>query len=136
MSSKIVKEFTYKNRKCIVCLNTKKCNFDDYLTAYAFLPELEELYEKEVAQEPDFFERSDLPLHEFFNFAGATWFGTLSFDNPEYDNKLCCGIDLAHFHNFEYGTNLRVATAEDDIRELVDCLEANYGDWEKTDETK
>lgn len=135
MSSKIIKEFTYKNRKCIVCYNNKKC-FDDYLTAYAFLPELEELYEKEVEQEPDMFERSDLPLHGFFDYAGASWFGTLSFDNSDYKDKLCCGIDLAHFYNFEYGTNLKVATAEDDIKRLIDYLEDNYGDWEKKDETK
>lgn len=132
----ILKEFTYKNRKCIVCFNSKKGNFDNYLTAYAFLPELDDLYEKEIEQEPDMFERIDLPLHGFFDYAGATWFGKLSFDNPEYDDKLCCGIDLAHFYNFEHGTNLKVSIAEDDIKELVDCLEANYGDWEKTDETK
>ena len=135
--SKIVKEFTYKNRKCIVCLNHKKCNFDHYLTAYALIPELEELYDKEVEQEPDMFKRMDLPLHDFFNCGGnCTWFGKLFLDNPEYDDKLFCGIDLAHFYNFEYGTNLDVDEAENDIKALVDYLEEYYGEWEKKDETK
>lgn len=128
--SNIVKEFTYKNRKCIICLNNKKCNFDHYLTAYALLPELEELYNKEVEQEPDMFERLELPLHDFFNCGGnCSWFGKLSFDNPEYDDKLFCGIDLAHFYNFEYGTNLDIDEAENDIKALVDYLEEYYGEW-------
>lgn len=131
MFTEIVRVLEYRDHKCLIIRNTSSGVQSDWLTAYVFLPELDETYQKEVQEVHGFFDRASCELDKWFfdNVPYCTWFDQANwkfFKDSEYYGKLCCGLDLNHYWNIESNSTLNVELAESQLKEMVDYIVDNF----------
>lgn len=117
---KKVKEFEYKDHKCIIVKNKNKYS-EEWLCAYVFLPEYNVFYKKHVKENPDPYSRCDTAFNGWFynNVPYCTWVDSI-------EDELCIGLDLCHYWNVESGTTLDTNLAENQLKEMVDFIVDNH----------